>query len=218
MGLNLGSGALDAPDVRLGSVTPPAVYHGSSLVWPLTEATWDGDFESIATITVGAGGASSIEFVDIPQTFAHLQIRMIGRDNRAAYFNNNVLQFNGDTTAANWANHFLYGEGNSASAFGSGDAAFNRFHNHSASALANSFSAIIMDILDYSSTSKNTTVRVLQGRDNNGTGSGGDNQGFVMLSSGLWKNTSAVSSIKIAPQNSASFVQHSTAALYGVRG
>ena len=176
------------------------------------------DFESIATVTVGSGGAANIEFTSIPGTYQHLQVRMIGRDDRASnYFNNNVLQFNGDTTAANWANHFLYGEGTVTSAGGGGDAAFNRFHNNSASALASNFSAAIIDVLDYASTTKNKTVRVIIGRDNNNTGTSNDDKGFIMLSSGLWKSTSAITSIKIAPQNSASFVQYSQAALYGIK-
>lgn len=177
-----------------------------------------GKFYHMGTVEVGAGGASSIEFTNIPAIYKHLQVRMIGRDNRSAYFNSNVLQFNGDTTATNWANHYLYGEGNTPSGGGGANAAFNRFHNHCASSLTNNFSAAILDILDYSNTSKYTTVRCIIGRDNNGNGSpSADNQGFIMLSSGLWKNTSAVTSIKIAPENSASFVQYSQAALYGVR-
>ena len=36
-----------------------------------------GDFESIATVTVGGGGAASIEFTSIPGTYQHLQIRGI---------------------------------------------------------------------------------------------------------------------------------------------
>jgi len=42
-----------------------------------------GDFESIATVTVGAGGSSEINFTSIPSTYQHLQIRILSRDNRA---------------------------------------------------------------------------------------------------------------------------------------
>jgi hypothetical protein len=34
------------------------------------------DFDSIATTTVGAGGASTITFSSIPSTYRHLQIRL----------------------------------------------------------------------------------------------------------------------------------------------
>jgi hypothetical protein len=32
-----------------------------------------GDFESIATVTVGSGGSAVISFTSIPSTYAHLQ-------------------------------------------------------------------------------------------------------------------------------------------------
>jgi len=36
-----------------------------------------GDFESIATVSVGSGGAADVTFSSIPATFTHLQIRYI---------------------------------------------------------------------------------------------------------------------------------------------
>ncbi|NCU72421.1 MAG: hypothetical protein EBY66_05360 [Candidatus Fonsibacter lacus] len=36
-----------------------------------------GSYESIATVTVGSGGSSYIEFTSIPATYSHLQIRII---------------------------------------------------------------------------------------------------------------------------------------------
>jgi hypothetical protein len=41
-------------------------------------------YESIAVSTVGSGGASSVSFTSIPGTYSHLQIRYLGRDNRAS--------------------------------------------------------------------------------------------------------------------------------------
>ena len=39
-----------------------------------------GSYESIATVTVGSGGSSYIEFTSIPGTYTHLQIRGILRN------------------------------------------------------------------------------------------------------------------------------------------
>jgi hypothetical protein len=36
-------------------------------------------YESIATVTVGGGGAATVAFTSIPATYTHLQIRGIGR-------------------------------------------------------------------------------------------------------------------------------------------
>ena len=208
MGLNLGSGALDALDVRLGSVTPPAVYHGSVLVWPLVAGGGGGGLESIATITVGAGGASSIEFVDIPQTFAHLQVRGIFRADGTGGPGLSA-RLNSDT-GDNYARHGLSGDGASASAFGVGADNFMSVGGMpTTSQTAGKFSALVLDILDYASTSKKTTVRSLCGQDYDGSGD-------IMLRSGLWMSTAAVSSITFLDTSGRNFVQYSQAALYGI--
>ena len=41
------------------------------------------DYESIATVSVGSGGAADVEFTSIPGTYTHLQIRWIARSARA---------------------------------------------------------------------------------------------------------------------------------------
>ena len=212
MGLNLGSGALDALDVRLGSVTPPAVYHGSDLVWPLTEATWDGGFESIATITVGAGGASSIEFVDIPQTFSHLQVRFVARSDMSGYNNDPVtVRFNSDT-GSNYAYHSLYGTGAAAGAEAASSETYGRAGSvPGANISASMFGVGVIDILDYASTSKATTVRSFVGFDNNSTA------GLARLNSSLWSSTNAVTTMELGLRTSSgNFAQYSRASLYGI--
>ena len=37
-------------------------------------------YDSIATVVVGSGGASSITFSSVPSTYKHLQIRFIARN------------------------------------------------------------------------------------------------------------------------------------------
>jgi hypothetical protein len=73
---------------------------------------------------------------------------------------------------------------------------------------ANVFGVAVIDILDYADASKNTTARGLTGVDNNGSG-------FIYIGSGLYTATSAVTSISLNPDYS--FVQHTTAALFGVK-
>jgi hypothetical protein len=70
-------------------------------------------YESIATVTVGSGGAANVEFTSIPATYTHLQVRGIGRSLEA---NTGVdvqyLRFNSDT-GSNYAWHQLVGNGSS---------------------------------------------------------------------------------------------------------
>lgn len=173
------------------------------------------EFDSIATVTVGAGGSATITFSSIPSTYKHLQIRAIARDARAISGANPCdMSFNSDTTYTNYRQHYLGGDGSAPYAGtvqASGRyAAFGQ--SAGASNSANIFAASIVDILDYKDTNKYQTVRVLDGLDVNGTG------GQVDLQSSLWLSTSAITQIDITPRSSTGFSQYSHFALYGIGG
>ena len=121
-----------------------------------------------------------------------------------------MIRLNGDT-GANYSAHGLYGDGSSAGAFG----AANTTHSGSMfiagnAATASVFGGIVVDILDYATTTKNKTVRLLSGSDNNGAGQ-------LRLASGSLRSTSAITSITLIDANSDNFVQHSTFSLYGIK-
>lgn len=174
-----------------------------------------GAYESIETFTVGAGGASSITFGSggtIPQTYKHLQLRGILKDSRGVgVLSNAYMQFNSDS-GTNYANHNLYGDGSGIASEPQTSMTSMLFANiASATTTSNMFAGFVTDILDYSSTSKNKTIRTLGGADNNGSGQ-------IYFKSGVWmNNTTAVSSITITPLV-ANFVQYSSIALYGIKG
>ena len=169
------------------------------------------NYSSIQTVTVGSGGASSITFSSIPSTYTHLQIRAISRGTNAAANDASIMQFNGDTGSNYYTYHQIFGDGSSAAAnSGETGSSIAYIFGSAGSALANSFAGSILDILDYSNTNKNKTVRNLEGFDVNGSG------GYIVFRSGLWINTAAISSITLTPQTS-SFAQYSSFALYGVR-
>lgn len=170
-----------------------------------------GDFESIATVTVGSGGASNIEFTSIPGTYQHLQVRGIGRITRTGQALDYAALTVNNSTGTNYAFHELYSLSDSPGAGGAANVARMNVWNFAAStATASVFGAVVIDILDYANTSKNTTFRGFGGNDRNGTGELG-------LTSAVWKITDAVTSIRLAPLNGTGFVQHSTFALYGIK-
>jgi hypothetical protein len=171
-----------------------------------------GAYESIATITVPSGGAASIQFTGIPQNYAHLQIRGIARSTRSQTGDYIALQLNADT-GSNYAYHGLTGNGSTASAFGLATQTFMDVERAAAaSATASVFGASVFDILDYANTNKYKTMRNLGGFDNNGSGE-------IFLTSGLWQNTNAVTTITLKTQGGTSnFAQYSTFALYGIKG
>jgi hypothetical protein len=185
----------------------------SFLLNPFVFAGAAGDFESIATVTVGSGGAAEIEFTSIPGTYQHLHLRLCVRSLRSATSAAAFLQYNDDTDANNYVRyHWLRGDGSSASAGATttGSAAQNIVGEvAAASATASIFGVAVVDILDYADTSKNTVVRSLQGHDRNGAGE-------VGLNSGLWIDTDTITKIAIGT-NAGNLAEHSTAALYGIK-
>ena len=172
-----------------------------------------GDFESIATVTVGSGGAANIEFTNIPGTYQHLQLRMIARF--TGNFNAGAggftgVQFNADT-GSNYVYHHLLGDGSSASTTALTSQSQSYLQRFTTSGeTASIFGASVVDLLDYCVTTKNKTIRSVGGFDRNGGGR-------IYLASGLWMSTNAVTSIKLLPEQSTNFAEHTTAALYGVR-
>jgi hypothetical protein len=168
--------------------------------------TPQGDFESIATVTVGAGGTSTITFASIAGTYQHLQVRYIARcTTGTAYIK---MNFNNDT-GSNYSWHELYGAGAVASAaagasqtFGiGGDAIYDT---------ANGFNGGVIDILDYANTNKHKTTRSLCGQDNNGSGT-------VYLISSRWGSGNAINEIDFT-LSTGNFAQYSHFALYGIKG
>jgi hypothetical protein len=170
------------------------------------------DYDSIATVTVGAGGASSIDFTSIPSTYRHLQIRGIGRGTNGSANLDMSLRFNSDATGGNYFWHRLYGEGTTAFSNGTVTTPAQAFflYGPAASATASVFGTAVVDVLDYTSANKYKTIRSLWGYDANGSG-------FVGLGSAAWANSStAVNAVSLICA-SGNFAQYSQFALYGVK-
>lgn len=170
----------------------------------------DTSYDSIATTTVGAGGSSTITFSSIPQTYTHLQLRILQRGTGGGTNYTNKLQFNGDTTSANYREHYFYSDGTSALA-----GTYQQWYIAAGAipAAGNStgiFGTSVIDILDYANTNKNKVVRALSGFDAIGSGE-------VIFESLLWINTGAINQITMEIFTT-NFAQHSQVALYGIRG
>lgn len=194
--------------VKAGNSLGDSAYSAASnSVTPVTPTS----FESIATVTA-TDNQASITFSSIPGTYQHLQIRICGAD-KAGFDNNNSwsLRINGDT-ANNYTRHALSGNGSSASASGTASvSAISLGDVFPSNTQTNMMGVGIIDIHDYASTTKNKTVRYIDGMDTNNA-----SYGYIRLGSGLWMSTSAVTSVTILPQYG--FVSGSTFALYGIKG
>jgi post-segregation antitoxin (ccd killing protein) len=161
----------------------------------------------ISTVTVGSGGAASMDFTSIPATFTDLVIQYSVRDTNVSALVNTYMQFNADT-ANNYRNRWLLGSGAAtASNFNSSTGAIY-FYSNGSGTTANTFASHNIYIPNYSgSTGKSVSVDSVQ--ENNGT------TAHQMLTAGLWTGTAAITSIKFVFDTAAA--QHSTASLYGIQ-
>lgn len=163
-------------------------------------------FESIQTITVGAGGASSVSFTSIPQTYTHLQVRFIGRWTAAGTGEGaGRILINGSALDRS---HYIVGDGST-----SGSASPGPFYTSFPNAGQNGFNAGVLDILDYTSTNKTKTLKTISGYDNNGAG-----VSLFLLYGGLENTLSAITSLTFDSSTALTFGQHSQFALYGIKG
>jgi hypothetical protein len=164
----------------------------------------DGAYDALATITVPSGGLASITFAGIPNTYKHLQIR--GMNLSGVATGDLRAQFNSDT-GSNYSLHYLAGDG--ASTYGGGSANTTYAYGGQSGSTTNP-AVFVLDILDYSNTSKNKTTRTLSGYDPNGSG------GWIFLGSGNWRNTNAITSVTLFI-NGFNVNQYSQFSLYGVK-
>jgi hypothetical protein len=165
-------------------------------------------YESIATINVGAGGASGIDFNSIPSTYQHLQIRYLIKSGSTN--NDFSMGCNGSFSITNSSKHEIKGNGSSATANAQSSISYINWQDTTVSSLQSGQIAVgVLDILDYRDTNKTKTVRHLMGSDQNGAG-------YMIFASGNLNTTSAITSVNFF--NGYNWAQYSSFALYGIKG
>ena len=167
-----------------------------------------GDYELIETQIISSA-VSSITFTSLAtyaSTYKHLQIRAVGRTSRGFADDPLKISFNGDT-GANYNYHKLTGNGSSVIANGAEDYFFG-FTGSTAPTSA--YGVAVMDFLDAYSTTKNKTVRMLGGQ--------AASVNLISLSSWLWRNTNAISSITISSYTGSNYANGTRFSLYGIKG
>lgn len=167
-------------------------------------------YESIATFTATTSGAIPT-FTSIPQTYKHLQIRGIAKSTVTTTGVTFPLFWANGDYGANYARHSLTGNGATASASGSASVSQINLSNIPTATTSNIFGAFVIDILDYTNTSKFKTIKMTGGYNTNA------GVGTIQMISGLWRSTSAISSFEYMP-NQGDTAQYSTLALYGIKG
>jgi len=169
------------------------------------------DYDLLET-EILASSQSSVTFDNLDTVAAdykHLQIRVVGRTDRSNNGDDLEVELN-DIASSSYARHGLQGTGSSVVSYENSSESYTRLGRLTAATGNNdSFGAVILDILDFSDSSKNTTIRALSGF--------ADNQTDIRLASGLLNNTSAITKIKFTPAAGINFVTGSRFSLYGLK-
>jgi hypothetical protein len=155
----------------------------------------------IAKQTVGAGGAASVTFSNIPQTYTDLKVVMSTRSSGTSGVQ---IQFNGSTS--NRSNIRLYGNGSVAASY-SGSDVFT-YQNRS-SYTASTFDSSDIYIPNYTS-SNFKSLSIDNVTETNATAID------MQLQAGLWSQTTAITSLGFVPDGSQTFAEFSTFYLYGI--
>lgn len=169
------------------------------------------DFELIQTVILGSS-AASVTFSNLgtgAAAYKHLHIRCSAVETAGGGIDSLIMRFNGDT-AANYAWHGLAGINTTASSSAGASSSTPYIAFINGDGVANlRFSPIIIDILDFASTSKTKTSRSLSGA------LGAVDKG-VTLKSTLWNSTAAITSIVLSGA-SGNLDAGSRFSLYGIK-
>jgi hypothetical protein len=165
-------------------------------------------FTQIGTaVSVGSGGAASIDFSSIPSTYTDLVVFFSARGVATSDFPATGLKFNGSATS--YSSRFLLGSGSAASSGVGGTSTYIRLGNADGSIQTGStFASTFIYIPNYAgSTNKSVSIDMVS--ESNTTAA------YSNLSAGLWSNTATISSISLFIDG-ANLAQYSSAYLYGV--
>ena len=161
-------------------------------------------FSKLASVTVGAGGSTTISFANIPQNYKDLCIKISGRDSVTGV-NNLLLSING-ASVGSW--RWLRGDGGSVV-----------FGNNTTTA---GFLGYLPTSSDTASTFGNTEIYIPNYTSSNYKSISGDSvhehngaTAYQTLTANLFTQTSPVTTLTFTVNTA--FVQYSTATLYGIR-
>jgi hypothetical protein len=163
-------------------------------------------YVKIATIDVGAGGASNITFSAIPSTYTDLMVLFSVVNDRNAWDSAAAVTVNG--SGSSYSGRIMYGDGSSAAAMNNVGTAYC-WVNIDGRNTANSFSGGSIYIPNYTS-SLNKAITIDSVGESNSINS------YQNLGAYTWAQTAAITSITLTGIYSTTWLQNSTATLYGI--
>ena len=171
-------------------------------------------YESIASVN-GDNSSSTITFSSIPSGYVGLQLRAFCRGTRSFDYESLYVRINGDS-GNNYSTHYYYSDAGAGPQSGNGTSTnviVAGWMPGATSPIGDNLTSAIIDIHYPTTVSANKTVRVFGGFDSNNSNPGA---GFLTVSSGMWMNTSAITSVSFL--SNGPFTSTSRFALYGIKG
>lgn len=153
-------------------------------------------YEPIATTTLGSA-QSSVTFSSIPSTYTDLVLII---STKTSGGNAMIYQLNTDSTASNYSQTAMGGDGSSAFSF-------RQSLNTLGAANSSNFNMYKFNFQNYSNTTTYKTVLA----------SGGEASADTRAAVSLWRNTSAINQIILAMYSGETFQSGSTFTLYGIK-
>lgn len=159
----------------------------------------------ISSVTVGSGGAASISFSSIPQTYTDLVVKLSTRITNAVDVYGVLVSINGATNASGFNWRRLQGDGSAASS----QSGTNGFAGHveGTTYTANTFGNSELYFPNYTG-SASKTFSIDDVTENNGTAA------YAILTAVVWNTSSAITSFSFT--SAGTYAQYSTAYLYGI--
>jgi hypothetical protein len=162
-----------------------------------------------STVTVGAGGATSIDFSSIPATYTDLLVDLSVRCDRGGTSDSMRLRFNASTSG--YSDRTIQGNGSGTPTSFSNLLAGAYLYLGEVNAsgtTASTFTSEQIYVPNYASSNAKS-VSIDDVLENNAV------TGIAQMVAGLWSGTGAITAIAITC-NASNFVQYSTATLYGI--
>jgi hypothetical protein len=157
----------------------------------------------ISSVSVGSGGASTISFTSIPQTYTDIKVVWSVRLSSTNF--DLTVDYNGSNTSLT-ARTLYTTNGTSAT---SEATAYGYYWMNTSGTTANTFSNGELYMPNYTG-SNNKSFSIDMVVENNATAA------RLALEAGLRSNTAAITSLQFAP-NAGNFEQYTTITLYGIK-
>lgn len=151
------------------------------------------------------GGNPEITFSNIPATYTDLKLVIVPISNQND--TNTYMRFNGDT-ATNYSSNFIYGNGSTIA----GAISFNESNGillDFGGSKTTNLTSMNVDIFSYANTNIRKSVLSVSSADDNGSGQSS-------IHTGLWRSTSAITSLTLRVLGVTFYVAGTTASLYGI--